>query len=168
MGIFNFGTPVEKGDQVFFRGDMKVSYRSLPIEATFLCEKNKDDDIIAGYKHFLENQFAFTGYKKLKPGMVTLSHGRDVVYDPFGIVKDNKEIDMKNMVTLPNLDEESNTQPRKAPQWLIDVGNAQVKKRQAQPGKQSSYNRIIWFLGAGFVMEILVIGISALLNRGGG
>ena len=167
MGIFDFGDKREKRTQLYFRDDGKAEFRQLDIEATFMITTNKDDEIIKGWKHVYKNQFAFPGYKKLKPDMVTLAHGRDIIFDPFGLVPSTEKPDMTDMVVLPEEDEGGN-KVRKIPQWLIDVGNAQMLKQMAQPGKQSSYNKIITFLGVGFVFEMLIIGALALLNRGGG
>ena len=53
------------------------------------------------------------------------------------------------------------------PQFLVDLGNSQVQKQMAKPGKQSSYNKLISFLGWIAVMQGLIMGALALINRGG-
>lgn len=167
MGVMDFisgsNTTKEEATQFHIRYDNKAEFRKLEIEAAFLVEKNQDEQVLKGWRHVFKNQFACTGYKSVKPCMVTISHDRDILFDPFNLVPDNEKPDMNELVVLPQ-EEENPTKVRKVPQFLIDVGNAQIRKKMAQAGKQTAFNRLIIILGSIAGLEFGIICIIALLK----
>jgi hypothetical protein len=151
-----FGTPKESRTQLLFRDDGKFIFRKLEVEDTFLQEKNKDNVIVKGWKHFYKLQFPFPGGQGVKADMVTLSFSRDVVLDPYNLI-DYRDIP----------DNKGNPAKVGIAQWLVDVGQARRLKMIVKRGKGSIYDKITLFLGAGFMLEILIILILALRSKAG-
>lgn len=158
MGLF--GAPKEKGLQLYFRDDGRFIFRRLELEDTFLEEKNNEHVIIRGWKHFFKNQFPFAGYKGIKPGMVTLSCGRDVVLDPYDLVPDTEKPDKGTKELIKPIVRATNIV-----KWLVEVGNARRLKLMAKRAKNVATDRIILFLGAGLMVELLIIAIIVLQKR---
>jgi len=148
--------PKERRTQLHFRDDGSFEFRKLEIEDTFLVEKNKDE-IIRGWKHFYRNQFPFVGFKSIKPDQVTMSFDRDIILDPYGLIKDDKDNPEKR---------EAKGQLVGVKAWLSDVGEARRLKMMANRSKSKSYNMIIIFLGSALMIELLILGIGVLVNRG--
>lgn len=155
MGLFSFGPPKEKRTQLFFRDDGKFQFRKLELEDTFLVEKNKDDVVQKGWKHFYRNQFPFEGYKGIPADMVTMSFARDVLLDPYDLVETRDKPDKgKGLVS-------------EVISWLVEVGTMRRLKMIAKRGKISTYDKIVLFLGAAFMCQVLIIGLMVLAKRGG-
>jgi hypothetical protein len=162
MGVF--GDPIEKGLQLYFRDDVKFIFRFLPLEDTFLQLRNKERVVIRGWKHFYSNQFPFTGYKNIPSGFVTISSGRDVITDVYGVIP-SQELPDSGVVVKDAKD--GNIRLVKIVKWLSEVGEARRLKIMAKRVKNSSYDRIVLFLGIGLMLEILIIVIELLQRRGG-
>ncbi len=156
MGLFS--TPTEKRTQLYFRDDGKFVFRKLDIEDTFLAEKNKEGAIVNGWKHFYKNQFPFPGGMGIAADMVTLSFSRDIILDPYGIVKETEK-PTKGFLK----DEEGKPRPKS---WLVEVGKFRRLKMLTKRGQSSVADKVVWFLGAGFAAEMVIIGILVLMKRG--
>jgi len=153
-----FGTnQKDNRTQLHFRDEGTFEFRTLPIEDTFLVEKVKDE-IVRGWKHFYRNQFPFPGYKGMRSDLVTLSYDRDIILDPYGLVKDDRDNPEKKTVQ---------GQPGGVRAWLIEIGEARRLKMMANRSKTKNYNMVIIFLGSALMIELLIIGIGVLANRGG-
>jgi hypothetical protein len=157
MGMF--GEPIEKSLQLYFRDDGRFIFRFLELLETIMVERNKEKAIIRGWKHIFGNQFPFVGYKNIPSGKVTLGFNRDVILDPYKLVPDSEKpdkgaVDTKGLVRIKSI-----------VKWLTDIGEARRLKLMAKRGKNSSYDRIIMFLGIGFMLEIVIICIVLLQNR---
>ena len=164
MFEYIFGTPKEKRTQLHFRDDGTFKFRQLEIEDTFLVEKDKDE-IIRGWKHLYRNQFPFAGYKGIKPDQVTVSYDRDIILDPYNLVeKDEDNPEKRTKMALDAVEGGKELKGTRA--WLSDVGEARRLKLLANRAKNSNYNKIIIFLGAALMVELLIIGIQVLANMG--
>jgi hypothetical protein len=171
MGIFG-GDLVEKALQLYFRDDLRFVFRRLELEDTFLEQRNKDKTIVKGWKHFYKNQFPFVGYKNIPAGMVTLSFGRDVILDPYGLVpeaeKPDKGIKIVGDVINSKISIQANgMRVTNIIKWLVEVGTARRRKIMAKRHKGNSYDRLILFLGSSLMLEIVLIVIILLQRRAG-
>ena len=84
MGFLNiFGAPREKGAQLYFRDDGGFIFRRLDIEDAFLVEKDNHKEIVKAWMMKYKLLKRFDGYKNIGAGMVTLSFGRDIIFDLF-------------------------------------------------------------------------------------
>lgn len=79
---------IEKTGQLLFRDNGNFRFRQVEISEASLVEKVQGV-VVKGWRHFFKLQFPFGGYKGIKAGMYTLSHERDIVYDPFNILSDS-------------------------------------------------------------------------------
>lgn len=89
MGLLDFNTK-QRGTQMLIKDNGNIVFRQLEIEQASLIEK-KNNQIVRGWRHFHKSQYPFDGYKNIHPGAVTISHERDVVYDPHGILNDEEK-----------------------------------------------------------------------------
>lgn len=78
---------VERTGQLLFRDNGNFRFRQIEISEASLVEK-KQGVVLKGWRHFFKLQFPFGGMKGIKAGMFTLSHERDIVYDPFNILSE--------------------------------------------------------------------------------
>ena len=160
MGLF--GDPVEKSLQLYFRDDGRFIFRFLEMTETILVERNKEKTIIRGWKHIFCILFPFVGYKNIPSGKVILGFNRDVILDPYKLVPDSEKpdrgvSDAKGLVRIKSI-----------VKWLTDIGDARRLKLMAKRAKNTSYDRLIMFLGIGFMLEIVIICIVLLQNRAAG
>lgn len=159
----NMGEPKERRTQLYFRDDNAFQFRRLDIEDTFLVEKDKDGEIIKGWKHFYRNQFPFEGYKGIKRDQVTLSYGRDIILDPYKLIeKDEDNPQKRTKMVLDAVDGQKQIQGTHA--WLSDVGEARRMKMLANRSKRSNYDKLMIFLGSALILELLIIGIEVALR----
>lgn len=161
-----FGSPKEQRTQLHFRDDGTFEFRKLDIEETFLVEKDKNGEIVKGWKHFYNNQFPFAGYKGIKADQVTMSFDRDIILDPYGLIETDKDNPNKSQKILNDAavrSKQGNGVGIKA--WLADIGEARRLKMMANRAKTSNYNRIILFLGIALIFELLIISLEVLMKR---
>jgi len=163
LGLFG-GVEKEKRTQLFFRDDGSFVFRRLEIEDTFLVVK-KDGDIVKGWKHFFKNQFPFGGYSNIGADMVTLSYDRDIILDPYNLVGEKEKPDE---AVAQDSKGNGKGQIKSAQPWLVEVGNARRLKMISNRGKSSIFDKIVLFIGATLIFEVLIIGIMVAASRGGG
>jgi hypothetical protein len=179
MGLFSFGPTKESRTQLLFRDEGSFEFRRLEIEDTFLVEKKdgkKDSDIVRGWKHFYENQFPFPGYGRIPADMVTLGFNRDIILDPYGIVKreelppEEKQTGEGDALVLawPQGNGHKGRLFNKGQPWLVEVGHARRLKILAKRGRASIYDKIVYFIGATLLLEIVIILIKVGQAHGGG
>lgn len=158
------GTPKEQRTQLHFRDDGTCEFRKLDIEDTFLVEKDKNGEIVKGWKHFYNNQFPFAGYKGIKSDQITLGFDRDIILDPYGLIETDKDNPNKSQKILNEAAVKSK-QSTGIQAWLADVGEARRLKMMANRAKTSNYNKIILFLGITLIMGLIIIGFEVLMKR---
>ncbi len=153
---------IERRTQLHFMDAGSFEFRNLDIEDTFLVEKDNNGEITRGWKHFYRNQFPFAGYKNIKPGQVTLSFDRDIILDPFGLIKEDIDNPEKApSKTVMNV-ETKNEQVAGVKSWLSSIGEARRLKMMSNRGKEANYNKLMVFLGSGLMLELVIIGILSL------
>jgi hypothetical protein len=86
MGLF---TPdKERGIQLYMRDDGDFVFRELDIEDAFLVEKDSQGGYVKAWMMFFKLLREFSGLKGvMHAGKVTVSYGRDIVYDPYEQLK---------------------------------------------------------------------------------
>jgi len=84
------GTPIERGTQLHFFDDGTFEFRKLPIEDSFLVEKDSKNNILRAWVMYFKLRKRFPGFKNIDSGMVTLSYGRNIVFDPFDQLSDSE------------------------------------------------------------------------------
>lgn len=72
---------------MLFKDNNRVEFRQLEIDNASLIEK-VNMIIIRGWRHYHQLQYWCDGYKSVPAGNYTLSHNRDIVWDPHSIMKD--------------------------------------------------------------------------------
>ena len=161
MGLFNTGITPNRGGQLLFRDARTFRFRKLEIVDTFLVEKT-GEQITKGWKHFYKTLFAFPGYRNIPSGLYTLSYERDIILDPYNIVDRAEKPDTYKQ-------KGNNKQGPDNPivSWLKDVGHARRFKIMAQRGKNSHGDKIIYFMGAALIIELLMLFVMWAMNRGG-
>lgn len=88
MGLFDNAT--QHGMQMLLKDNGNIKFRTLVIDKASLVEK-RNNQVTRGWRHFHRLLYPFDGYKNIHPCMVTISHERDVVYDPHGVLADNEK-----------------------------------------------------------------------------
>jgi len=79
---------IERGTQLHFFDDGTFEFRKMPIEDSFLVEKNAKGDITRAWVMYFKLLKRFPGFKNIDSGMVTLSYGRNIILDPFNQLSD--------------------------------------------------------------------------------
>ncbi len=141
------GTPKEKRTQLFFRDDGKATFRKLFVEETSLVEKDKSGEIIKGWKHFFKLQFPFSGYKNIPGDQVTLSFDRHYVLDYCGMLDKNEKPPMDARLDSP---------------YVSQIASGRCYKIDSQQKGTVWADKMIWFLGSGIILELLIIGAIKL------
>lgn len=86
----NLFTPKEQCTQLYFRDDGNFIFRKLPIENSFLVEK-QNDEVISAWMMPYKLLKQFKGFKNMQRGKVLLGYGRDILLDPFNHLKDDEK-----------------------------------------------------------------------------
>ena len=87
MNVF---TPKEQCTQLYFRDDGNFIFRRLPIENSFLVEK-QNDAVLNAWMMPYKLLKKFQGYKNIQRGKILMCYGRDILLDPFGQLKDDEK-----------------------------------------------------------------------------
>jgi hypothetical protein len=74
-----------KVKQLYFGDDYTFQFIDRVLEYSCILEK-AGDKITRAWKHFYSNTFAFSGYKSISAGQVTLGYARDIILDLFNKV----------------------------------------------------------------------------------
>ena len=82
---------IERGTQLHFFDDGTFEFRKLPIEDSFLVEKDAHNSITRAWVMYFKLLKRFPGFKNIDSGMVTLSYGRNIVLDPFYQLSENEK-----------------------------------------------------------------------------
>ena len=84
------GTTKERGTQLYFRDDGGFIFRKLDIEDGFLVLKDKNSKVIKAWLMRYKLLHRFDGYKNIGADKVTVSFGRDIMFDPFKLLNPNE------------------------------------------------------------------------------
>jgi hypothetical protein len=156
-------TTKEKGWQCLLRDNHVMTFRSLDMEDSCLIERNKDKTVMRGWKHLYGNEFPCPGFKPahIPPCAVTFCHPRDVILELYpGIIPDREKPDagrhkrLKVGTIAPAYLNDARMSDIR--QWCADVGEQRRMKLMQKKPKQPNLDKIIMFLGAGFIGELLI------------
>jgi hypothetical protein len=158
------GNRIEKGWQCLIGDGHTLWFRPLEMEDSCLIERNKDKSIRIGWKHLYGNEYPCEGWKPghISPSAVTFCHPRDVLLELYpGIVPDHEKPDSGRHKTMRVGDKTTrflnDARMSDIRQWCADVGEQRRMKLIQKKPKSPNMDKIIMFLGIGFVMELLGI-----------
>lgn len=141
-----FGIPKEKGTQLYFRDDGGFQFRKLDIEDTFLVEKNSDNVAIKAWMMKYKLLKRFNGFGNIGADMVTVSYGRDIVFDPFNqLNKGEKPEKGKNLIK----------------DFVKKIATAKCYQHERTAKGSIFTDKVTLFLGLTMVLLALAIGIKA-------
>jgi len=147
LGLLGIGK--EHCQQLHFRDDRSFIFRKLPIENTFVLEKQGEATKAAWMMPYRVLK-RFNGHKGIRPGMVLISYNRDIILDKWGQVG-------------------ASDKPE-AGKGLIKDTIAQIATGvfyQHETGKKrSSVDRMIMFLGSLMMLFGFVIALIAIRKAG--
>jgi len=137
----------EKQLQLYFREDGKVQFRMLEVEDTFLVEK-KNGQRIAAWKLAYKLLLPFAGYGDIKPGNVTVSYARDIIFDPFKLLKDAEKPDKSKSIAKP---------------WIKDVAESQGYTAQQESSRKIALSTQVALLGGTVLLMAVILLIIVLV-----
>jgi len=138
-----FGPPKERGTQLYFRDDGGFLFRKLDIEDAFLVEK-KVKEIVKAWMMKYKLLKRFNGYKGIGADMVTMSFGRDIVFDPF------------NQLTI---DEKPEKGDKLVKDFVRKIAEAKCYTHEKKAKGSLFMEKVVIFLGVIGVLLTLAIGI---------
>jgi hypothetical protein len=150
-GLLDFKSTVEKRTQCYFHDDGTFEFRKLPFEDSCMVEK-AEGIIKKAWKHTYSGETRFDGFKSIHADMVTLGFGRDIFLDPFNKIK----VSGSPNGGKPNTDELS------IRSWTSQVAETQRYKVMNHPGSMLLVEKITMFLGCGFILELIIFGITKI------
>lgn len=174
MGFLDsLGTkPIEKRWQCLVGDDDTFWFRKLELEDTFLVARDKTKAVTHGWKDIIALRFPTPGYKQahVPSCSFTFSHPRDIIFEVVpGMIpnyerpdggRTSKRPDGK-ITAIGELD-----RLREVIRWCANVGNQRLLKVAAKKSKQPSMDRLIMWLGVGFVVELFILLLTVALGGG--
>lgn len=124
---------VEKSGQVLFRDNGNILFRQIEVSEASLLEK-KNGVVVKGWRHFFKTQFPVEKFGGVPGGMYTLSHERDIVWDPFNILSKEEK---------PEVDMSKGMFNRKG---IREVAQSKCYKHEHQKPPSSTLDKITWVL----------------------
>ena len=140
-----FGTPKERGTQLYFRDDGGFLFRKLDIVDGFVVDRNKSGEAVKAWMMKYKLLKRFDGYKGVGADMVTISYARDIVYDPFGQLKDREKPDKGDSLIKD---------------FICKISTAICYKHERTAKGSVFAEKIVLFMGATMVLLALGIGVK--------
>ena len=134
---------IEKRTQLLFKDNGNVILRQLEVTEASLVEK-VNGSVQRGWQHIHRLQYHFEGYKNIPSDEVTLSHERDIIYDPHGILSAEEK---------PELGTGFNRR------GIREVAESKCFNLEHQKPSGTMMDKVTIFLGVGFSVEVLVWAI---------
>ena len=141
-----FGPPKERGTQLYFRDDVGFQFRKLDIEDTFLVEKNPQKEAIKAWMLRYKLLRRFDGFKGIGADMVTVSYGRDIVFDPFRQLNDG-EIPEKGKARIKT--------------FITKIAEAKCYQHERTAKGSTLADKVVVYMGIVMVLLALAIGAKA-------
>lgn len=148
---FGLGETRDQRTQLYFHDDGTFEFRKLDVDVACLIRRDNKGITLQAWRHYYKNQYPFSGYKKIKPDMVSLGYGRDIVLDPHKILTDDE---------LPELDKDINKLDRKG---IKEIAQAQCYRAENQKGASLLVDKITTYLGIPVIILAVAIAIAATL-----
>lgn len=160
------GAPKERRTQLLFRDDGAFQFRKMDIEKTFLIEK-KQDIVVRGWVLSHRNQYPFDGYGSIKADQVTISHNRDILYDPYKLVEQKDKPEILAPPTVANKIKGNGAGQLTGVQiWLAQVGEDAREQILSKRDKKSNLDKMTTWLSVAMIIEIVALILGGLANRG--
>jgi len=137
----------EKLMQFYFREDGKCQFRKLEAEETFLVEK-KNGRRIAAWKLAYKLLLPFAGYGGIERSNVTVSYARDIIFDPFSLLKDTEKPDKSKSIAKP---------------WIRDVAESQGYTAQQESSRKMALSTQVALLGGTVLLMAIILLIIILV-----
>lgn len=141
------GNPVEKGKVFHHRDDGAFQFIERHIEDNALIEKGNNDMWVKAWALFFKLEKDFAGYKNLKPGRVTVTYGRDIIFDPFGELGEEEKPEKGRQLIK---------------KFIAAEAEAKCYKHEKAPTESLVFNKAVWFIGSVMVILGLALGYSAV------
>ena len=141
-----FGVPKERGTQLYFRDDGGFHFRTLDIEDTFVVEKNKQKEAVKAWMMRYKLLKRFDGFKSIGADMVTVSYGRDIVFDPFRQLNES-EVPEKGKALIKD--------------FIKRIAEAKCYQHERTAKGSTLVEKVVIYMGAVMVLLALAIGIKA-------
>ena len=151
MNIFAINNPKDKGLQLLFRDDESFEFRKLSLEDSCLVEKGTDQLPMRGWKHFFSTQLSFRGFKNITAGPVTISCMRDFIMDPFNQIPETAS---PSEGGKPKSSSDNDIR-----KWTARIAEQKRYQVTSKRPNQAIIDKMIWFLGAGLIIELIIWGI---------
>jgi len=145
------GTPKEKGTQVLIRDDLSFQIRKLDIEDDALVEKDNNHVVRRAWMMYYKLLKKFNGYKNVSADMVTISFGRDVVYDPLGQLEENEKPERG-----PELKKDSTSK----------IATSKCYKHEVYAKPSIFLDKTLGFMGTTMILLGIAIGLRAAFGGG--
>lgn len=141
-----------KRTTMHFYDDESFEFRRLPIKDTFFILK-QGERVVSAWCHFFKTQFNFTGYRSITGDAVTITHERDILYDPYNILGTKEK---------PNTTGELNQE------YIARIANTKIHEAQKQKKKSTMMDKVTYGLLAVVGVEVIVLLLKAVSCSGGG
>ncbi len=145
-----FGTPKEKGTQLYFRDDARATFRKLPIEDASMVQKDKDGNMVAGWVYHYKKLFDFLGYKSIPAGKLTLAFNRSPDLEYCDMLEKDEKFPKDGKLDSP---------------YVSRIAADRCYKIDSSTKGNSSVNKVIMFFGSGILLELIIIGVLKVLER---
>jgi len=142
--LVEFGSgSIERTGQILIKDNGNIRFRSLEISDASLVEKI-NGVVIKGWRHFFKLQFPFMGYGKIPAGSYTLSHERDIVYDPFNLLADADKPSLDTTLGLFNRT------------GIKEVAQGKCYKHEHQKPPSNMIDKVTW----GLLVVVVLFAIA--------
>lgn len=148
MSLFGIAKE-QKVLQNLIRDDRKSIFRTQPLEHTCIVEKDSNNVVTQGWKHYYKLQFPFYGYKNIPAGDLTVSFSRDIVLDDWGILKKDEKPPEKMPLNCP---------------FIAEIADSRMYQIEAETKGYKLTDKIIMFLGAAIIIELLIMGLRVVTS----
>ncbi len=131
--------------QLIFYNDNSFQFRELPIvDASLIIRKGKD--IMLGWPSFNKLLKEFPGLGNIKKTKLLLSCENDIVWDEFNQLEDAEKPEKdKGLIN----------------KWVQKRAETVRYRHQAKPGKETTMDRVVLFLGVALMVQVLFWALSA-------
>lgn len=138
-----------KRTQLFFRDDYTFNFRRLPIYKGFFIVGKKDKPL-AAWAHKFNLQFNFNGHNRISADAVSIGFDRDILFDPFDILKDDEK-PKKGIGKTDFLKQK----------WVSDIATSSVYEHQQQKPKSLIMDRVT----LGLTVVLVMMGLAFFISK---
>lgn len=145
--MVELGSTLEKTGQLLIKDNGNLRFRPIEISDASLVER-KNGIVTKGWRHFFKLQFQFEGRKGIPGGMYTLSHERDIIYDPCNILEDSEKPEPVSTEGIFNR------------RGIKEVAASKCYKHEHQKAPSNMLDKVTWAL----IVIAVLFGIAIFKN----